>query len=171
MSMFLGPLDTKEDIMSWSRHHHFWLNLGLLSLIALADLPALAQAVGTPGMWISCVHGKRVFNYTGASQTFTLPTGACTTLTFKLWGGGAAQDQKPAVLVQVAEQDLQRPNIWGIQVRPSPWLWLAEVLRPADQAAPVAIMVAPAAAAVGIMAAAVGVDIQACITALSAQPT
>ncbi|WP_291515516.1 glycine-rich protein [Bdellovibrio sp. ArHS] len=36
---------------------------------------------------VDCVPGKVVFNYTGAVQTFTQPTG-CTKVTIKAWGAG-----------------------------------------------------------------------------------
>lgn len=48
----------------------------------------LANSASNPNV---CVHGKRIFTYTGSDQTFNVPTN-CASITMKLWGGGGAGD-------------------------------------------------------------------------------
>lgn len=42
-----------------------------------------------------CAHGKKIFNYTGSNQTFTMPQGACTLITAKVWGAGGGGVSAP----------------------------------------------------------------------------
>jgi hypothetical protein len=56
---------------------------------AIDNAGNIGTSYGTSGNWtaVACTSGSQVFSYTGANQTFAIPSN-CTSITVKVWGGG-----------------------------------------------------------------------------------